>query len=196
MMLPGRLRASTLGDLLGQMARERVNGTLELREAKGPTAGTAHRIHLREGLVASVWSSTEAAESPEIAAMSRDEVRRRLETIFRLADAELGFHVLSRRPSSVLPKPLAPAEYLHGRPRKRDREHTATPPSPRALERRRALATLGLPVDASPSDVQRAFKLLAMRVHPDRHPTAEPHEREALSAHFTRLAQAYHVLVA
>jgi hypothetical protein len=195
-MLPGRLRASTLGDLLGQMVRERVNGTLELREMKGPTAGVAHRIHLRNGLVVAVWSSTEAAETTEIAPMSRDEVRLRLEKIFCLADAELGFHVVSRRPSSVLPKPLAPDEYLHGRPRMRDRDHAPSPPSPRALERRRALATLGLPPEASVSEVQRAFKLLALRVHPDRYPTAEPHEREALSAHFSRLAQAYHVLVA
>ena len=194
MRLPGRLRAATLGDLLGQMVRERVSGTLELREVVGPTAGRAHHIHLRAGLVVAVTRGNAAAS--DASAMSRDDVKQRLEAIFCLADAELGFHVVSRRPTSVLPEPLAPDEFLRGRPRKRDVTSASAPPSPRANERRRALATLGLTPEATDVEVHRAFKMLAVRVHPDRHPRAEPHERDALSAHFTRLAQAYHLLVA
>lgn len=197
MRLPGRLRAATLGDLLGQMVRERVSGTLELREVAGPSAGRAHHIHLRAGLVVAVTSGHLASD--DVDAMSREDVKRRLEAIFCLADAELGFHVVSRRPRSVLPEPLAPDEFLRGRPRKRDlasAQLSASPPDARAIERRRALATLGLAPQATEAEVHRAFKTLAVRVHPDRHPAAEPHERDALSAHFTRLAQAYHLLVA
>jgi hypothetical protein len=50
MQLPGRLKATTLGDLLGSLHRGNVSGTLELVEA----SGRAHRIHLAEGLVTAV----------------------------------------------------------------------------------------------------------------------------------------------
>jgi hypothetical protein len=58
MLLPGRLSASTLGDLLGALHRERTSGRLELSEIRGPQGrsvpGRAHRIHLVEGLVTTV----------------------------------------------------------------------------------------------------------------------------------------------
>lgn len=57
MQLPGRLGLATLGDLLGRLHRERATGTLELVEAKGPTAGRKHRIHWEGGLVSSVETS-------------------------------------------------------------------------------------------------------------------------------------------
>lgn len=51
MNLPGRLRLTTLGDLLGVLHRARASGVLELVEAEGAATGRAHRIHLCEGLV-------------------------------------------------------------------------------------------------------------------------------------------------
>lgn len=48
--LPGRLKATTLGDVLGQLHRGRTTGTLELVEDTGRT----HRIFLHLGLVSSV----------------------------------------------------------------------------------------------------------------------------------------------
>ncbi|MBN2197485.1 MAG: DnaJ domain-containing protein [Polyangiaceae bacterium] len=51
MKLPGRLDATTLGDLLGSLHRERATGILELVEWAGMSAGRAHRIHLGSGLV-------------------------------------------------------------------------------------------------------------------------------------------------
>ena len=58
MQLPGRLSASTLGDLLGALHRERTSGRLELAEIRGPigrsVAGRIHRIHLVSGLVTTV----------------------------------------------------------------------------------------------------------------------------------------------
>jgi hypothetical protein len=50
MQLPGRLRATTLGDLLGALYRAGASGTLELVEDRGRT----HRVHLAQGLVTSV----------------------------------------------------------------------------------------------------------------------------------------------
>src|SRR5580704_1298525 len=50
MQLPGRLRSTTLGDLLGALHRARATGTLELAEYHGRT----HRVHLLRGLVVAV----------------------------------------------------------------------------------------------------------------------------------------------
>jgi DnaJ-domain-containing protein 1 len=50
MQLPGRLRSTTLGDLLGALHRARANGTLELVEDRG----RVHRVHLTQGLVTAV----------------------------------------------------------------------------------------------------------------------------------------------
>lgn len=58
MFLPGRLKASTLGDLLAGLHRAGVTGVLELTEVSGPRAGSVHRIHLRAGLVSDVQAPT------------------------------------------------------------------------------------------------------------------------------------------
>lgn len=50
MRLPGRLKATSLGDLLGALHRASATGTLELSEDSGRT----HRVHLRAGLVSAV----------------------------------------------------------------------------------------------------------------------------------------------
>jgi hypothetical protein len=50
MQLPGRLRYTTLGDLLGSLHRARSTGTLELVEDRG----RVHRVHLSQGRVISV----------------------------------------------------------------------------------------------------------------------------------------------
>jgi len=50
MLLPGRLRSTTLGDLLGTIHRARASGTLELTEDRG----RSHRIHWTEGRVVAV----------------------------------------------------------------------------------------------------------------------------------------------
>jgi hypothetical protein len=205
--LPGRLRASTLGDLLGKLHRARLSGVLELTEVGGPSAGKRHRIHLRAGLVdvvEEVVVEEDGGEQPptvrEIptSPMPRAVVQRKMESLFALADAELTFHVVTRRPISTLPpEPLTPPEFLHGRPRARDRMTTSERVEPTVSTlRRRALATLGLPAEATADDVHRAFKMLALRVHPDRHPGADDHEREVLSTHFARLTAAYHALIA
>lgn len=52
MLLPSRLEHTTLGDLLGQLYRERLSGSLELVDDRG----VVHRVGLRSGEVSCVQS--------------------------------------------------------------------------------------------------------------------------------------------
>jgi hypothetical protein len=66
MLLPGRLRSTTLGDLLGTLHRGEASGTLELVEDRGRT----HRIHITGGLVVAVELD---AATPTLAEVLRGE---------------------------------------------------------------------------------------------------------------------------
>jgi DnaJ domain/Domain of unknown function (DUF4388) len=50
MQLPGRLRLTSLGDVLGALHRAQASGTLELREERGVT----HRIYFAQGMITQV----------------------------------------------------------------------------------------------------------------------------------------------
>ena len=50
MQLPGRLRLTTLGDLLGALHRSSASGVLELTEERGFT----HRVYLSQGMVTQI----------------------------------------------------------------------------------------------------------------------------------------------
>jgi hypothetical protein len=64
MQLAGRLRSTTLGDLLGALHRGASSGTLELATDQGRT----HRVHLARGLVTAVELD---GASPSLAEMLR-----------------------------------------------------------------------------------------------------------------------------
>jgi DnaJ-domain-containing protein 1 len=66
MHLPGRLRATTLGDLLGALHRASATGSLELAEDRG----RSHRIHLVQGLVVAVELD---GASPSLAEILRSD---------------------------------------------------------------------------------------------------------------------------
>lgn len=68
MQLQGRLRLTTLGDLLGALYRECVSGTLELTEEKGPTAGRVHALHLVRGQIVQVDSAASVTRLGELLA--------------------------------------------------------------------------------------------------------------------------------
>jgi|SRR6478609_3182590 len=57
MQLPGRLRLTTLGDLLGALHRACASGTLELVETEGARAGRSHRVFFEAGLIDDVDTS-------------------------------------------------------------------------------------------------------------------------------------------
>lgn len=62
--------------------------------------------------------------------------------------------------------------------------------------RHRALTKLGLPLNADENDVKRAFRKLALELHPDKHVTASSTHRERSAARFAEVSEAYHLLVA
>jgi hypothetical protein len=62
MHLPGRLRATTLGDLLGALYRASATGTLELVEDRG----RSHRVHIARGLIVAVELDGASASLAEI----------------------------------------------------------------------------------------------------------------------------------
>ena len=121
----------------------------------------------------------------------------RLEALFELTRAKLSFRVMGRRP---LPseKPLEPADFLHGRRRKRD---TGETPTPRAIvmeedPRQTALRSLGLSGNPGPDAVRAAFRTLARRFHPDLHARADEGTRTACARRFTEISSAYQALMA
>jgi DnaJ-domain-containing protein 1 len=76
MHLPGRLRATTLGDLFGALHRASATGTLELVEDRG----RSHRIHVARGLIVAVELDGASASLAEILRSEHaagDEVLRR-----------------------------------------------------------------------------------------------------------------------
>jgi DnaJ domain len=239
MNLPGRLRLTTLGDVLGTVYRDGVTGILELTESHGSRSGSVHRIHVAGGLVAHVETPIStarlgevlrkkgilgdaalarlgarislfphkragellvldgAATESDVAGALRLQRRERLERLFLLDDARLAFHI-ARGGSTGKAPPLHADEYLHGRPRSREKPgfRKAVPARRRDPVRSRALSTLGLSDAADPTSVQRAFRRLAATMHPDRFPTAGPVERAELMRRFAEITAAYHSLVA
>lgn len=261
MLLPGRLSASTLGDLLGALHRERTSGRLELSEIRGPQGrsvpGRTHRVHLSSGLVTGVETAlpvpplgeilkrkgaldsallvtllrridagdprstgeilvTERlARADVVRAALEQQLRQRLDALFGIEDARISFRVARPTGSeSWSARPLAPEDFLRGRPRHRD-GHKAPPRSvgsaanddrepPRSgprvalavTARDHALALLGLDQRAEAAEVRRAFRRLAGQLHPDRFESAPVDERVKQAARFARISAAYHVLVA
>jgi len=68
MQLPGRLRLTTLGDLLGVLHRACASGTLELVEVEGTRAGRSHRVLFDAGLIEEVDTSLSHPRLGEILA--------------------------------------------------------------------------------------------------------------------------------
>lgn len=257
MQLPGRLSASTLGDLLGALHRQRTSGALELVET---ASGKRHRIHLVAGLVVEVETSRavprigellrragyfEAAaigrmlrrlaegdtrpageilvseglvDAEALTAALRAQIRAKLDELFGLEDAAIRFHA-ARRTGARHAGPLTAGDFLHGRPRARDRRSDAPPPRqtsgadpaseparsaqrhsvrPPPIDgpRERALRMLGLAHDAQPTEVRRAFRRLAAELHPDRLARSTGDAQRTCAASFAELSAAYHLLVA
>ena len=261
MLLPGRLSASTLGDLLGALHRERTSGRLELSELRGPSGrsvpGRTHRVHLASGLVTSVETeipvpplgeilkrkgvldaarlvtllrridagdprstgeilvTERMARADVVRAALEQQLRQRLDALFGIEDAKIAFRIARPTGSeSWSARPLAPGDFLHGRPRHRDGATAPPHPAGRAANDERepprsgprvalvvtardhALALLGLDPRAEAAEVRKAFRRLAGKLHPDRFESAPVEERRKQAVQFARISAAYHVLVA
>jgi len=198
MQLPGRLRLTTLGDLLGALHRACASGILELVEIEGARAGRSHRVFFDSGLIDDVDTAFEQARL--------GERRSRLEALYGLSEALIRFHVPRPR-SGFRQQPLSPREFLHGRPRARadfaarvserfSSRFAGRSEAARGLEpRHAAYRTLGLSSTAQAREVQRAFRKLAAEQHPDRFPNASPAEKAQHLSRFAQLSAAYHLLM-
>jgi hypothetical protein len=146
------------------------------------------------------------------------QLRLRLDALYRIVDASLRFRPPRGRTSGE--RPIGPAQFLHGRPRRRDHDG-ASGPSPRASRtprpppvderaraqgqgrrppvahgadpRARALGLLGLGPSATDDDIRRAFRKAAASLHPDR---ARPQDVAARTRELAALSEAYHALLA
>jgi hypothetical protein len=245
MLLPGRLRQTTLGDLLGTLYRAKAHGTLEVVEELGRT----HRVHVAGGLIVAVefdGATATLAETlrasgevddgtlrrsllraisskrlhgevlvldfhlaPEIVhGAVRRQMLTRLTRIEQLPDAQLRFRVTVKAPRGAsIKEPLAPAQFLSGRPRLRDRGTKTGPVFPRSTPRAAsspapaspppsAWRVLGVDPGADTTEIKRAYRRLARACHPDLHPEASEPERRDLTQRFHALTVAYRSLVA
>jgi DnaJ-like protein len=214
--LPGSLERSTLGDVLGALHRDGVTGALRLEET-GSGHGHQHVIYWHDGLIHQIETSRFAprpgwtAHDPrhrQARLWTRDDPEKRqrleqLEALFGLTRAKISFRVMGRRPARAA-EPLEPAEFLHGRQRQRQREAEAeaeapptAPASPASdTPHERALRTLGLSGQPDHDAVRAAFRQLARRWHPDRHPSVGELTRAALCRRFVAIATAYEHLMA
>jgi DnaJ-domain-containing protein 1 len=101
MNLPGRLKLTTLGDLLGDLHRARASGVLELWELEGPASGRCHRIYLDAGLVDRVDSALPGPKLGELLLregfLSLEGVRTLVRRLVAEPDKKAGQILLSER---------------------------------------------------------------------------------------------------
>ncbi|MBK6534674.1 MAG: J domain-containing protein [Deltaproteobacteria bacterium] len=205
----GRLRDSTLGDLLGACIRARLDGSLVLDDGAG-----VRRIHLRRGEVwavegepprfgALVVAAGALSEGELEAEIHRDRGERRIGQKLVLArrissatrdallraqraarlDALFGIEDCEVRWCAPSPLPIGAAELPPLPPSRvlagRPRRRAR---APMETERRAALAALDLPADASRGDIRSRYRSLVIDLHPDRGGAREHRLREVLSA--------------
>ena len=139
------------------------------------------------------------------------QLRERIDALFAIEDAVLRFHAARPIPNARRPAPLGPVDFLHGRPRAREKSARTAPPRPPQTPRtpphdpprvvaddpqERARRLLGISRGAGLGDVRRAFRRLASVLHPDRLVAAAPDEQLRGAARFAELSAAYHLLLA
>jgi hypothetical protein len=142
----------------------------------------------------------------------RHQLVQRLDAVFEVKNASVSFHTAKALYGPLRCAPLTADDFLHGRPRTRDRGHsqpnrrspwpgaqTSLPPGLFAIRddpRTRARQLLQVPTGAAIDDVRRAFRKLAATTHPDRFLSLADDVQRARAADFARLSAAYHLLVA
>ncbi len=223
MNLPGQLRATTLGDLLGTLYRGRASGVLTLEEP----SGRAHRVTIRAGQVTAVEVD---GALPPLGDLVRREKLLDDDTLNRSILAALRsqrmlgevlvdeFKLAPTIVEALLRRQISQRlRFLESVPDARIRFHAAvrapksafkTPLDPEVFlhGRKRARdgetpsevtphAVLGVPNTALPEDVRRAFRILVRKLHPDLNGHLPESERRELTTRFLRVKEAYRSLV-
>jgi hypothetical protein len=113
----------------------------------------------------------------------------RLDVLHGLADAELRFYAARSLPTGAAEqRPLDANVTYHGRPRRRTRGV-----SPLQSERARALAVLGLGIDASSDEIRTRYRAKVVALHPDRAShEANEHALRAVIEAYRSLTSARH----
>jgi hypothetical protein len=222
MQLPGRLSATTLGDVLGALHRRRTTGVLVLTE---PDAARVHRIYFAVGLVVGIETGLpvpslgailrgagrlSAGESADVERRVRAGDRRPIgeilaaETSVSRADVDAAVQAQLRATLDGLFAIEDAAIAFHpsaGAPRAARRTGLLTPRDflhgrRRARDARaRALELLGLATGADRDAVRRAFRRVAGELHPDRRVAASSAERRRAAERFAAMSAAYHLLL-
>ena len=143
-------------------------------------------------------------EPIQLGKLAHEQANRRLLALYQLRDARVAFRIARPIGEQLVANiPLTAEEFLHGRPRARDRNSAPEVQSPSSYasespcadpRRRRALLLLGLPPHADTSDVKRAFRRIASRLHPDRHLVLPERQQELAKQRFAQMSEAYHLL--
>ena len=153
-----------------------------------------------------ILQSSGLASADAIRAALRAQLRERVDALFALEDATIGFRTARPLPHALRATPLGPAEFLHGRPRAARRGPDSARDEPAADPRRAGRAAEdpssaragSWASRAAPAlgEVRRAFRRMARRLHPDRLASAALEEQQRQAARFAELSAAYHLLVA
>lgn len=146
------------------------------------------------------WLATEA-----VGRAVHEQLSRRMAALFSLQEARVAYRISRGTRSPFAHTALTPEEFLHGKPRFRERsEHRASQQqravphhdlSGREITRMHALLLLGLTPQSTPSDIKKAFHRMAARLHPDRHQFELPHQQEAARLRFIQVVNAYNTLM-
>jgi hypothetical protein len=101
MQVPGFLRLTTLGDVLGAIYREGATGVLEIAELHGVRAGKVHRVHVHSGLVVNVEAEFPGTRLGDVLVQSGltspDRVRQGVARLPSLPGMRFGDVLLSSR---------------------------------------------------------------------------------------------------
>jgi len=89
---------------------------------------------------------------------------------------------------------LARAQFLAGSHRDGGQQRRAQQPPPPANARVDALAVLGLPVDASETQIRRRHRELVRKFHPDAQPNLGEAAQQEATERFRAIQRAYEVL--
>jgi|WetSurMetagenome_2_1015567.scaffolds.fasta_scaffold90697_4 hypothetical protein len=117
--------------------------------------------------------------------------------VFLFGDLRSGFTAGPARPATVLGASTWTSVYGAGpeappRPAPRLRRLTAI--QRQAVEALRTLGADSLTADYSDAELKSAFRALARKLHPDRHPSSSDAERARLSRAFSSACDAYRTL--
>lgn len=190
------LGAPPLGELLvndGLLSRaQHLELLARLNETSNKTTGQwLYEFH---------WLATEA-----VGRAVHEQLNMRMVALFSLREARVTYRISRAARSPFAHTALTPEEFLHGKPRYRERSEQRDPQQQRSVPhydllgrdttRTHALLLLGLTPQSTPGDIKKAFHRMAARLHPDRHQLELPHQQEAARMRFIQVVNAYNTLM-